>query len=439
MTAEILIMNKHGVSLAADSAVTISAGPDQKKIYNTSIKLFSLSKHEPVGIMIYGSADLMGMPWEILIKSYRKSLGEKAFSTLKEYQEDFFEYLANNAFKESFYETYVSQRAIDYFVYVLETADKHVDEHIQANGEISTEEIQECHNRAINETFEEVKKIQDGLNIKNADLKDSIARYRPLVVPVVGKNIAGRPIHGHQKAKLIKSCLLYPIIFPGISKSGLVFAGFGEMEQFPSGLAFEISKVLDGKIEFAKTYEQTIDLNNTASIKAFAQTNEVQTFMNGISNQLFSYCHNEMKGIFESQFGKIISDSLVKDLLVSEENADQVAEKLNASGTGIVEKLIEQIQSISRNEFINPVVNAVTFFSPTEMAGMAETLVNLESFRKQVTLNSETVGGPIDVCVITKGDGYIWIKRKHYFDPSLNSQFFFNYNYSPNKEDKDEN
>ncbi|MCK5723213.1 MAG: hypothetical protein KAI84_11810 [Gammaproteobacteria bacterium] len=54
MTAEILIMNKHGVSLAADSAVTISAGPDQKKIYNTSIKLFSLSKHEPVGII--GSA-----------------------------------------------------------------------------------------------------------------------------------------------------------------------------------------------------------------------------------------------------------------------------------------------------------------------------------------------------------------------------------------------
>jgi hypothetical protein len=58
---------------------------------------------------------------------------------------------------------------------------------------------------------------------------------------------------------------------------------------------------------------------------------------------------------------------------------------------------------------------------------MAETLVNLVSFRKQVTLEAETVGGPIDVAVISKGDGFVWIKRKHYFDPALNHHFFKNY------------
>ena len=39
---------------------------------------------------------------------------------------------------------------------------------------------------------------------------------------------------------------------------------------------------------------------------------------------------------------------------------------------------------------------------------------------------SETVGGPIDVALISKGDGLIWIKRKHYFAPELNQQFFHN-------------
>jgi hypothetical protein len=29
--------------------------------------------------------------------------------------------------------------------------------------------------------------------------------------------------------------------------------------------------------------------------------------------------------------------------------------------------------------------------------------------------------------VISKGDGFIWIKRKHYFDPALNYHFFANY------------
>jgi len=44
-----------------------------------------------------------------------------------------------------------------------------------------------------------------------------------------------------------------------------------------------------------------------------------------------------------------------------------------------------------------------------------------------VTIGAETVGGPIDVAVISKGDGFIWIKRKHYFKAELNSQFFSNY------------
>ncbi|MEA1869822.1 MAG: hypothetical protein U9N09_06735 [Euryarchaeota archaeon] len=42
-------------------------------------------------------------------------------------------------------------------------------------------------------------------------------------------------------------------------------------------------------------------------------------------------------------------------------------------------------------------------------------------------MDAETVAGPIDVAVISKGDGFIWIKRKHYFERELNPQFFANY------------
>jgi hypothetical protein len=58
---------------------------------------------------------------------------------------------------------------------------------------------------------------------------------------------------------------------------------------------------------------------------------------------------------------------------------------------------------------------------------VAEALVNLTSFKRRVTMDAETVGGPVDVCVITKGDGLVWIKRKHYFNPELNHSFFKNY------------
>ncbi|MGP3662252.1 hypothetical protein ACTU9R_35435 [Burkholderia gladioli] len=55
---------------------------------------------------------------------------------------------------------------------------------------------------------------------------------------------------------------------------------------------------------------------------------------------------------------------------------------------------------------------------------MAESLVNLTTFKRRVTPVPESVGGPVDVAVISKGDGFIWIKRKHYFSPELNPHFF---------------
>ena len=33
----------------------------------------------------------------------------------------------------------------------------------------------------------------------------------------------------------------------------------------------------------------------------------------------------------------------------------------------------------------------------------------------------------MDVAVISKGDGFVWINRKHYFKPELNASFFSNY------------
>lgn len=58
---------------------------------------------------------------------------------------------------------------------------------------------------------------------------------------------------------------------------------------------------------------------------------------------------------------------------------------------------------------------------------MAEALVNLTGFKRRITESRETVGGPIDVAVILKVDGFIWVKRKHYFPPELNQHFFANY------------
>ena len=58
-----------------------------------------------------------------------------------------------------------------------------------------------------------------------------------------------------------------------------------------------------------------------------------------------------------------------------------------------------------------------------ELADLSETLVLIESLKERVTTDEESVSGPIDVAVVSKTDGFIWIKRKHYFKPELNPRY----------------
>jgi hypothetical protein len=66
----------------------------------------------------------------------------------------------------------------------------------------------------------------------------------------------------------------------------------------------------------------------------------------------------------------------------------------------------------------------VEFMPISEMAKMAEALVNLTSIKRRVSRGMETVGGPIDVAVISRSDGFVWVRCKHYFPPELNNRYF---------------
>ena len=69
-------------------------------------------------------------------------------------------------------------------------------------------------------------------------------------------------------------------------------------------------------------------------------------------------------------------------------------------------------------------MNVVATLPKDQLAEMAESLVSLTTLKRRVSSEEETVGGPTDVALITKGDGLIWIKRKHYFSPELNPSYF---------------
>ncbi|MDR2178408.1 MAG: hypothetical protein LBP20_10280 [Treponema sp.] len=110
---------------------------------------------------------------------------------------------------------------------------------------------------------------------------------------------------------------------------------------------------------------------------------------------------------------------------------DSVSKVVDKSYKNILEDInrefIDYIKGFKQNVFVNPIMGIVDSLQKTDLAEMAESLVNLTSFKRHVSKDTETVGGPTDVAIITKGDGFVWIKRKHYFDIKLNQHDFENY------------
>ena len=80
-----------------------------------------------------------------------------------------------------------------------------------------------------------------------------------------------------------------------------------------------------------------------------------------------------------------------------------------------------------RKTYTEPLLNTVVSLDKEDMANMAESFISLTSLVRRMQPGEETVGGPVDVAVISKGDGFVWINRKHYFRPELNAPFFSNY------------
>ncbi|MGB3907323.1 MAG: hypothetical protein WBL02_02690 [Methanomethylovorans sp.] len=145
----------------------------------------------------------------------------------------------------------------------------------------------------------------------------------------------------------------------------------------------------------------------------------VDIFMRGIDPFVFEFSISFLMEALK-EFTEIM-------LKAGDKNANEThAFQMNSNIEKIVNGFISNMNYIQQKYYISPITNVVSVLPKDELASMAESLINLTSFKRKVSLDAETVGGPIDVAVISKGDGFIWIKRKHYFESELNPLYFIN-------------
>ena len=82
--------------------------------------------------------------------------------------------------------------------------------------------------------------------------------------------------------------------------------------------------------------------------------------------------------------------------------------------TEIEKKHSESMDQYMQEEYIDGIVNAVESFNVEDMANMAENSVSITSLQRHFSSSDETVGGPIDVAVITRAEGFMWVRHKDF-------------------------
>ena len=443
MTAEVAIMNLQAVALAADSAVTVTSYPGgNQKIFSSANKLFALSEVAPVGILVYGRADFMSIPWETVVKEYRRFLGGKTFTKLNEYATDFCRFLSEEIAQHlseqhqmSYAETLADLIFNEIKDEIRSRIDRKLSQFVEDSGdgiedftknverirnEVTAEVVNEYHLRAkqsplmkdVPEDFERTLNATLGKYLRNSRASIFGRALRPglprklnhIALKAIGgffDNITGDPSSGQT--------------------SGIVVSGFGDRDMFPAMVVLRVEGVVQNilKLHHEKK-EIVLDHTTSSVIVPFAQTDMVYQFMEGISPDYLPYLKRSMVSHlteYSNDLLRILKDELGVD-------TGHLEEKLKGYYPQLADYFVEEIKKVGAKYFWQPIVNVVSMLPKEQLAEMAESLVSLTALKRRVSSQEETVGGPTDVAVITKGDGLIWIKRKHYFAPEFNPSYF---------------
>jgi hypothetical protein len=427
MTAEVAILNKEAVALAADSAATFEEEGGGGKIFTSVNKIFGLSHNQPVAVMVYGNANLMGVPWETIIKVYRERLGDTRFPTLADYLDDFIQFVVDETtlFPTEGRDDYVRDRLSWFFEHLRGVIEGEVVRRFEELGRVDDDQIKAIVDEAI-DTHYELWSEADDLEDLPPNFREEFRRKHRAFITSLRKSIfENLPLDQARKSRLAQFALmLFTKELFDRDYSGVVFAGFGDERAFPELVAIEIEGVVQDFVRYEISEQGGITSHDrSVAIIPFAQREMVVAFMEGIAQEVEGRIVDDVRDLLSS-YPRLLLDRIDG---IAADRKEQIAERLETLGEEVFDSFRASLEEYKRQSFVRPVLRVVARLPKDELASMAETLVHLTWFKRRVSLQTESVAGPIDVAVISKGDGVVWIKRKLYFDLALNPHFTTRY------------
>lgn len=390
MTAEVGILTQRGLALAADSAVTFNLPNGERNTLNDANKLFTLYDSHYIGIMIYNNANFMGIPWELIINSFKERLGNEVKKTVRDYVECFKKYMASlKIYRDVFEKIMVTNYA-----------------KILANtlSNINSDDPKEFSD--VEEQIGNLEARFESESLVKINLEDFSSKYGKLIQQVFESKYGA--YLQELAPKLIK--LVYAYICSSEMNfdtlSGVVFAGYGAEELFPTLIQLEFDGRFFGKIKVKEVRKDNVDPISgnvgNAVVVPLAQDDMIQTILLGIDPQLQEI---RQKGLYG------VANQLVKDAASYMPNQEAYND-YRQKAEDAVERYDNYFENKVNEIVTSPFLSMLGAFSIDDIGNMARALVSLTSFKRKYSGNIRNVGGPIDVLVISRGDGPVWLSNK---------------------------
>ena len=410
MTSEIAVMNQRAVALAADSAVTLIGG-GSVVVRNDQRKLYTLVEGRPIGLMFFGVADMMGHPWEHLIEHYQKKVKPADFAHVRDHAANF------TGMMDNLEEFFPRARGKDEYRRLLASVFRYVFHLAQFLSESAGEEKPDTNailTSAIERVWNDYQFRDDGS--ARPDLGCFPPNFGQIVARDYAKEIDEIVVYGFKQFALAPQttqklkdmaiwCVVKDLFLEDVT--GLVFAGFGKDERYPAVVTYFVSAIVGGYLKRAEASFDAIDTETRSKIRVFADSEVTNAFIRGIDfnleRRLFGGFRMMMSGLVDQVVGAF-PDSSAKEDVRQRFQRDFVPRYVDA--------FRYMISDYQQQTFVNPILRVLEIAARNELAETAKELVGLNIFKKRIMAQKETVGGAIDVAVISRENGFQWWSKQ---------------------------
>jgi hypothetical protein len=409
MTAEIILMNKSALAVAADRAAT-AYGRGRLQISETE-KIFPLGDNIPVVAMIYGAAEILDHPWATLIDMYRSQRKPQTLDRVEQYAEEFFRFL------ESRTELFPAERQIEDYGFIVQQIYAMILHRakvlIEVAGAMEKRDVSpvQALKAAIVDVHRDYRLDADGKERPNVSIfsgvkAEAIFREHQQMIDDIIKGIfRKRNILSDEKAVLmLRQIAVYALIKDRFHEihSGVVFAGFGDKDLYPASAEYFVSTVYKNRLK-AKRYElaRVAPSEVPARVLLFADADATFSFVTGIDEEIFDLLLSFSEYLFEG-----VPAGLLEDSRLPREARGAINQFVQNEFSPIYHVMLrEGLEQYIQDHRIVPLHEMVAVSGNRDLVERASDFVRLNILQKQVRGLDQTVGGGVDTVLITKSKG----------------------------------